>query len=300
MKINIDTLGGIQMKSYLRMIGLFILLVVVHQGLAFLYLLPFATFYQLIGIQGDEYMQLIYAQGVNATIFSGFGSLIIFALIFKNRKENLKKRSRFNPITPKQIGWSTLIGFSFVFFSMLIVQMLSKMFPIQYANYLELMDQLVGAPLLAVILAVVIVAPLFEEIMFRGIVYDSLQKRMNMYVAAVIAGLLFGLYHMNIFQGTFASLIGIVMGLSLIWTKSIWAPMIIHFVNNLVSVLLSFSIFGSWLDLEKTVPVILALTISLTMLPFGIYKLYRTYEKPILEDLTIDEPILEQELDAIV
>ena len=299
-KLNIDTLGGIQMKSYLKMIGLFILLVAVHQGLAFLYLLPVTTYYVFIGIQSPELEQLVLAQGVNATIFSGLGALLVYAFIFKNKKDNLIARSRFHSITPKQIGWSSLIGFSFVFLSLLIVQMMSKMFPFQYAKFEESMEFIVDAPLLAVFLAVAIVAPLFEEIMFRGIIYDSLQKRMNVYVSVVIAGLLFGLYHMNIFQGAYASLIGIVMGLSLIWTKSIWAPIIIHFMNNFISIVLSYTAFGAWLDLENEVPVILSLAIALTLLPFGIYKLYKTYEKPVLIEEIIDEPQIEQELDATV
>jgi uncharacterized protein len=283
------------MKSYLKMFGLFILLVAIHQGLSFLYLVPFATYYVLIGIEGEALEQLLYAQGVNATIFAGIGSLLVYLIIFSSRKENLIKRSRFHQISMKQALWSTAIGFSFVFLSLLIVQLMSKLFPIQYANFLETMSVIVDAPFIMVLLAVVIVAPLFEEVMFRGIIYDALSKRMNVYISVIVAGLFFGIYHMNIFQGTYASLIGIVMGLSIIWTKSIWAPIIIHFVNNLVSVLLSYSVIGEWLDLEKTLPIILCILIAITILPFSIYKLYQTYEKPIPE-----EPIEELELDPIV
>lgn len=283
------------MKSYLRMIGLFVLLVAIHQGLAFLYLVPIATYYTLLGIEGEALEQLLYAQGVNATIFSGLGSLLVYLIIFNSRKENLFVRSRFHKISLKQALWSAAIGASFVFLSLLIVHVMSIMFPVQYANFIEMMDVFVDAPFIVIILAVVIVAPLFEEIMFRGIVFDSLSKRMNVYISIIIAGLFFGIYHMNIFQGTYATLIGIVMGFSLVWTKSIWAPMIIHFVNNLVSVLLSYSAIGAWLDTEGALPIILSILIAITILPFSIYKLCQTYEKPIPE-----EPQIELELDAIV
>lgn len=283
------------MKSYLRMIGLFVLLVAIHQGLAFLYLVPIATYYTLMGIEGEALEQLLYAQGVNATIFSGLGSLLVYLIIFSSRKDNLFVRSRFHKISLKQAGWSAAIGASFVFLSLLIVHVMSIMFPVQYANFIEMMDVFVDAPFIVIIFAVVIVAPLFEEIMFRGIVFDSLNKRMNVYISIIIAGLFFGIYHMNIFQGTYATLIGIVMGFSLVWTKSIWAPMIIHFVNNLVSVLLSYSAIGAWLDTEGTLSIILSILIAITILPFSIYKLYQTYEKPVPE-----EPQIELELDAIV
>lgn len=288
------------MKNYWKMIGIFILLVAIHQGLAFIYVLPFAMFYALMGIQGAEYTELVLAQSVNATIFSGIGATIIFYLLFIGKKDNLFKRSQFNKITLKQIGWSTLIGFSFVFFSHLIVQMLANLFPIQYIKFAESMDFMNNAPVIAVFIAVVIVAPLFEEIMFRGIVYDQLQKRMNVFKAAVIAGLLFGIYHLNIFQGTYATLIGVAMGFSLIWTKSIWAPIIIHFVNNLISIILSYTVIGVWLNLENTLPLILSITIALTLLPFGMYKLYQARVIEIPNDIEIDEVNLEQELDPTI
>ncbi|MBU1142106.1 MAG: CPBP family intramembrane metalloprotease, partial [Firmicutes bacterium] len=202
------------MKSYLKMIGLFILLVVIHQGLALVYLVPVGVYYNLIGIEGEQLEELLYAQSMQATIFAGLVALLIFIFMFRNKKENLFKRSQFNSLTIKQAGWSSLIGFSFVFLSLLIVQLLSVLFPLQYANFVETMDVVVDAPFLVVLLGVVIVAPLFEEVMFRGIVYDALQKRMNIYISIVLAGLLFGVYHMNIFQGTYATLIGIVMGFS--------------------------------------------------------------------------------------
>ena len=284
------------MKSYLKMIGLFILLVIIHQGLAFIYLVPFATYYALIGIEGEALEQLIYAQSVNAIIFSGLGALLVFLIMFSARKKGLIERSRFHKITFKQAGWSAAIGFSFVFFSLLVVQWMSIMFPVQYASFLEKMEILVDAPMITVFIAVVIVAPLFEEIMFRGIVYDALSKKMNIIISIIIAGLLFGIYHMNIFQGTYATLIGITMGFSLVWTKSIWAPIIIHFVNNLLSFLLSYSVIGAWLDTEKALPIILCIVIVVTILPFSIYKLSQTYEKPIpMEEL---EQIIE--LDPIV
>jgi uncharacterized protein len=288
------------MKSYLRMIGLFILLVALHQGLALLYLVPVATYYTVIGIEGNQLEEIIYSQSIQATIFAGFGALFIFWIIFKNKKENLFVRSQFNSITKKQAGWSALIGFSFVFLSMLIVQLLSAIFPSQYVSFLETMDAIVDAPFLAVLLAVVIVAPLFEEVMFRGLVYDALQKRMNIYLSVILAGLFFGIYHLNIFQGTYATLIGIIMGLSLVWTKSIWAPIIIHFVNNLISVLLSYTVLGSWLDLEKALPIIISIVIAITLLPFGIYKLYLNKVENVPIEPIIDESLNQIELDATV
>ncbi|MDO9628631.1 MAG: CPBP family intramembrane metalloprotease, partial [Acholeplasmataceae bacterium] len=262
-----------------------LLLVVVHQGLTILYLVPITVYHQMNGVSGEQLEQIIYAQGVNAVIFSGIGSLFIFSLIFKGRKRNLIERSRFNPITKEQILWSTLIGLSFVFLSLLIVNLLASLFPALYDSYLKQMEVLADASVFTVIIAVVIVAPLFEEIMFRGVIFDSMYKKAPTVVAVIIAGVLFGAYHMNIFQGAYATLIGVVMGFSLVWTKSIWAPILIHFFNNLFSIILSYTVLGVWLEQNDTAAVILSIAIALTLLPLGIYKLYKTKVEEIIEPI---------------
>jgi uncharacterized protein len=75
----------------------------------------------------------------------------------------------------------------------------------------QLFDELFGGGA-ASFLAVVLVAPAFEELLFRGIILRGLLARMSAPKAIVVSSLLFGAMHANIYQfidaGAFALLLG--------------------------------------------------------------------------------------------
>jgi len=74
-------------------------------------------------------------------------------------------------------------------------------------------------------------APIFEEILFRGLMMRSLEpygKRMSILVTA----LLFGFFHGNPVQAPYAALVGLVLGYVAMEYNIIWA-MVLHMFNNL-------------------------------------------------------------------
>jgi len=81
-----------------------------------------------------------------------------------------------------------------------------------------------------------ILPSIFEEVMLRGIVFDG-YKRVKIFVAALINGLFFGLIHQNFVQFSYAFLVGFFMCYFIYYTKSIWAPILSHFVINIIGVL---------------------------------------------------------------
>lgn len=91
--------------------------------------------------------------------------------------------------------------------------------------------------------ALIVIAPVVEEIIFRGILLPVFIKRFGMIAAAVITSLLFGLVHLqlNVFIVTF------VLGLLLAWlyyrTLSLWPAIILHSLKNLVAFLVIFGLF---------------------------------------------------------
>lgn len=90
-----------------------------------------------------------------------------------------------------------------------------------------------------------ILAPLGEETVFRGVVYGQLKKISNVPVAIVLSGLAFGLFHGNLVQAVYATVLGIVLALVYEIYGSILAAMLFHGVANLfVYVLLDLTDFG--------------------------------------------------------
>ena len=93
-------------------------------------------------------------------------------------------------------------------------------------------DGIVSAIVLFVQLAVI--APVFEEFWFRGIVMESLRPYGNGF-AIFVSALLFGLTHANFGQLFYTAVIGICLGYIAISTKSIVTTTIMHAILNSIS-----------------------------------------------------------------
>ena len=82
-------------------------------------------------------------------------------------------------------------------------------------------------------LSICSLAPLVEELVFRGAILRALLQGMNSHwVAIVVSALLFALVHMNPAQMPAAFILGIVLGFAYWWTDSLIAPVCIHVFNN--------------------------------------------------------------------
>ena len=82
-----------------------------------------------------------------------------------------------------------------------------------------------------------ITAPIFEELLFRGIILNGLlNKYKNSSKKAIIySAVVFGLVHLNIPQGINAFIGGIILGLIYYYTKSMKLSIFAHFINNLIT-----------------------------------------------------------------
>ncbi|MGL4773218.1 MAG: lysostaphin resistance A-like protein [Clostridium sp.] len=97
---------------------------------------------------------------------------------------------------------------------------------------LESVEGLINNNILYFILSAVVVAPIIEEIIFRGVVLGGLLNRYSPKKAIIISSLLFALMHMNIHQGINAFILGSLFGYIYYKTKSLYLTMFCHFVNN--------------------------------------------------------------------
>ena len=85
---------------------------------------------------------------------------------------------------------------------------------------------------------VAIVPALVEEFAFRGIILGNLRKHSDSF-AVLISGVVFGLMHGNFAQIPFATIVGLVLGYITVKTNSLLPAIIIHFLNNAISVTLT-------------------------------------------------------------
>jgi membrane protease YdiL (CAAX protease family) len=107
-----------------------------------------------------------------------------------------------------------------------------------------LLGRLIDTPLrLAVAVVVVaLIAPVVEELAFRGLLFGWIEGRFGGWIAVVVTTILFGLAHSNplspeVGQILAATALGLPLGLARHWTGSLWPSIAAHAVNNGIAVL---------------------------------------------------------------
>lgn len=97
-------------------------------------------------------------------------------------------------------------------------------------------DDIAGelGPVWTQILLIAILAPISEEICFRGFLFGGFRRRFNFPVAALGAGLVFGLLHYSTGWSTVPQLAVLGAAFALVYerTGSLWPPIIFHALNN--------------------------------------------------------------------
>ena len=94
-------------------------------------------------------------------------------------------------------------------------------------------------PLLVGLLLVAVLPAVLEETVYRGVFYNEYSK-VNLWKAALLSGVMFGVMHGNINQFCYAAVLGIVFALLIEATGSIVSTMLVHFWTNASSVVVLY------------------------------------------------------------
>ena len=101
------------------------------------------------------------------------------------------------------------------------------------------------------VLVVVILAPIFEELIFRKFLLDRV-SRYGEVSAMLLSGFMFGLFHGNLVQFMYASMLGFFFAFIYMRTGRIIYTMILHAIVNGTSTFMTIIMFGD-LDLSEMV-----------------------------------------------
>lgn len=107
-----------------------------------------------------------------------------------------------------------------------------------YNKFMSVMDPKVGQTLetkVYMFMFVVILAPMLEELIFRGILYNEIKKYYSDKHTVFITAVLFSIAHLNIIQSTYTFVLGICLGYIIYKYKNIKLTIFIHFINNISS-----------------------------------------------------------------
>ena len=116
-----------------------------------------------------------------------------------------------------------------------------KLFPASQAIQSQLAEMAKQIPNLGVAVLVFALLPaITEELAFRGYILSGLERTYSKGTAILLSALLFGFLHvlLSLFQQLFgATLLGLVLGLIAVKSRSLWPGVLFHFVNNTLGVL---------------------------------------------------------------
>ena len=163
-------------------------------------------------------------------------NILFFAFMLKrNNKLNIRLNCGESKIP--YILSLILMGISFFMFSSGIIDMFDLT---KYSDsYETIINSLSSGGVLFNIIAVGIVAPVSEELMIRGVIYNNLKKYITPSFAILVQALLFGLMHMNIIQSTYAVIAGLILGYIYEKSNSLLVSSIFHISFNISNHLFS-------------------------------------------------------------
>ncbi len=184
---------------------------------------------------------------LNALIQIGFMFLLstfMFTGLKKQKVSKTFKDFRFNKINFKSV--LICVGIGLIVFILNIAVSSFFSFILQFLGYgysTGVSSGTVSYPFWLFIVSLITTAVLpgfCEEVAHRGLLLNGFRE-LGMKKAILLSALLFGLMHLNIEQFFYATLIGALLGFLTISTNSIFPAMIVHFMNNAISVYLEFA-----------------------------------------------------------
>lgn len=173
-------------------------------------------------------------------ILSGFCTILVLWLFFVIRKKKFTVEAEIVPFEKKQ--WIPVIGMGIgigLFFNGIL-----SLLPIPediMGSYAQSSSGLFEQPMWVAILSNIIVGPVVEEVVFRGLMSTRLRKAMPTVVAVLITSVLFGVMHGHILWAAYATLLGILFSITAIKCKSTLASIVVHMIVNTMGTVLAYS-----------------------------------------------------------
>lgn len=206
---------------------------------------------QLVGTAGLLYLQWMGYGGLtayyeNAVLYTTIANVLVFLICLYFYKKDAYRRRVTAPkkirydrkLHPAEILILLGIGAALSQYGNILVSIFGSF--LNYEEYSQTTEMMTGGKsLLFLIITTGLIAPLAEEAAFRWLIFLRIRDHLSLWPAAVISGVAFGIYHGNLVQGFYASLLGILFAYYLDVCRSIYASLLLHIGANIWSVIWS-------------------------------------------------------------
>ncbi|MCC8141240.1 MAG: CPBP family intramembrane metalloprotease [Lachnospiraceae bacterium] len=227
---------------------------------------------------------LAYPQMTNL-IYGIFG-ILIFGVWFRRSNKRSSKKEKQAP-SIRGFSFHTVMAILFLaiglqYVSTLATDVVRWIAPDLVSDYNSMMQSGYGTVTLLVAVYTVILSPILEELVFRGLTLRYARRAFPFWIANIWQALLFGLVHMNLVQGIYAFIIGMILGYICYKGGGIRYTILIHIIFNLIGVY-----FSSLIDLTLAFnePIVLACGLALTIFAIWLFATDFTPDRRQREDI---------------
>ncbi|MGN0342558.1 MAG: type II CAAX prenyl endopeptidase Rce1 family protein [Roseburia sp.] len=214
-------------------------------GLQILFFIPavgIALLYAMLRCNGDPSLNAMdyYIDLVSTSNFSTWISvlyavsvIVIFGFWYRkcfSKEASLPVKQTFHPLI---IPGLILAAIAWQYLAQYIASFTAVISPKSMEFFEDLMETAGFEEITPVlVLYAVLVGPVCEELLFRGVTLGFARRAMPFWLANLFQALLFGVFHMNVIQGVYAFALGIVMGLICEKCGNILYSMAFHILYN--------------------------------------------------------------------
>lgn len=173
----------------------------------------------------------LHPQFWNLTYYISTFCVFIIIVIFKNKERKIKLSFNF------KVNNTIFLGF--IILGVIIYQ-IGVAFPFYaYISYFRNIQPIATNPFISIdyIFFAILLAPIAEEILFRGILFKGLLCSYTPKTSLIISSIFFALIHINPMQIFFASILGFILGYIYYKTKSLGNVILIHLFANTAGVM---------------------------------------------------------------
>jgi membrane protease YdiL (CAAX protease family) len=201
------------------------------------------SFYGVVALLTHRTLEELTPLIIFTELLVRIGILVGFVVFFHRRRVDIDAAVGLRNLAPQHaIAWGAVFGLAslppvgiIIAASDALCRMLGW-----HQSEQPIIDLLTttDSPLLLALLVVfaVIVAPIFEEFIFRGFAYPALKQRFGTCPALALVSIVFAFSHVNVPSIVPLFVLAIGLGLAYEWTGSLLAPITMHALFNAIMV----------------------------------------------------------------
>lgn len=142
-------------------------------------------------------------------------------------------------------GVRSYLGAAFMGVGLLVINLLLStglmhLFPSSTDNVTTAFGSMLSGSVWSALAVIAVTPAVCEEMLFRGMIFHSMKAKYRITTAMIAVAVLFGLYHMSLVKFIPTGFLGLMLCYVVYKTGSIYPAMLIHFINNAISVFISY------------------------------------------------------------